>query len=230
MKAQSKTLYGIIAIFIAVLLIVSGVAALYYNQYQQEVSQNQRYVSELNAALVSYRSLGSSFNSSLRDYNKTLSLLATAVANLNTSTPAYRIASAALSSLWSSYQTLSSISGRKALAYEVIMVVDYGNGTRRWYNDSMVQPGWNGYVVTLALLSGNVQATWYPQYGEHFVTGIGGVSNTQSKFWFLLTYNKTASWQVAQVGVDEIPIFNGTIFAWTYCPANANYGPNCPLP
>jgi len=225
-----RTFYGAIIVLVAFLLVTSSVALLYYNQYQLEVSKNQHYVSELNSALASYKSLSGSFNSSLQDYNRTLSLLAVAVANLNTSTPAYRNASVALSSLWNSYLTLSSQSGRKVLAYEVRMLVDYGNGTRRWYNGSTVQPGWNGYVVTLALVNGNVQATWYPQYGEHFVTGIGGVLNTQNKFWFLLTYSKSASWQVAQVGADDIPIFNGTIFAWTYCPANASYGPACPLP
>lgn len=222
--------YGMVAVLIALLIIGSTVAAFYYGQYQQEVLQNQSHVSELNSALASYRSLVGSYNSSLADYNRTLSLLALAVANLNTSTPAYRGASVALSSLWGSYQSLANIGGRKGIVYEVSVLVDYGNGTRHWYNDTRVQPGWNGYVVTLVLLNGDVAGTWYPQYGEHFVTGVGGLSNSQTDFWFLLTYNKTASWQVAQVGADEIPIFNGTVFAWTYCPENADYGPACHLP
>lgn len=215
---------------VAALLVVSSLAGYYYYQDQQVSTQNQRYVGELNTALASYRALSSSYNASLGDYNRTLTLLAAAVANLNTSIPVYHEASADLSSLWASYQSLASISGRRALVYEVHMLVDFGNGTRSWLNDTRIQPGWNGYVVTLVLLKGNVQATWYPQYGEHFVTGLGGVSNTNTKYWFLLTYNKTASWQVAQVGADQIPIVNGTIFAWTYCPENTNYLPACPLP
>lgn len=218
--------YGIVVTLIAFLLISSFLAFTYYSEYQQGVTQNQRSVQELSTALASYRSLSGSFNSSLTDYNRTLSLLATAVANLNTSTPAYHDASVALSSLWASYEKLASGGGRRALEFGVHMLVDYGNGTRRWYNDTAAQPGWNGYVVTLVLLNGNVQATWYPQYGEHLITGLGGVSQPTTKSWFLwsLTGGK---WTSAQVGVDQLPIENGTSFAWTLCTYDANFNPNC---
>jgi type II secretory pathway pseudopilin PulG len=227
---MNRTVYGVAVVFIAVLLIVSSISAYYYYQDQQEVSENQRYVSELGAALASYRTLAGSFNSSLSDYNATLALLATAVANLNTSTPAYQSASVELASLWSAYQRLASSNGERAPVYQVDMLVDYGNGTRVWYNDSGSQPGWNAYVATLVVMNGSVQATWYPQYGEHLITGIGGVADTQTVFWFLLTYNQTASWQVAQDGADDIPMFNGTTLAWVYCAENASYGPACTLP
>ena len=227
---QNRTFYGIAVVLVAFLLIVSTLAASYYYQDQQALSQNQSYAKELDTALASYRSLSGSFNSSLGDYSVTLSLLATAVANLNTSTPAYANASAALNSLWKSYQALSASGGRRALFYQVDILVDYGNGTRRWINSTQVQPGWNGYVDTLVAFNGMVQATWYPDYGEHIITGLQGVSDTSSQDWFLLTYNRTASWQLAQVGVDEIPIVNGTAFAWLFCSANSNYLPTCPLP
>ncbi len=214
----------------AVLLVTSSVALLYYTKYQQEVTNNENYIGDLDSALNSYRSLSNSFNASLQDYNETLSLLTSAVADLNTSTPAYGDASIALATLWKDYQALDSASGRRAIVYEVNMLLDFGNGTRRWYNDTSIQPGWNGYVVTLVLLDGRVQATWYPQYGEHYVTGLGGVSDTQSDYWFLLTYNKTASWQVAQLGADDISMFNDTTIGWVYCPENSNYAPTCALP
>jgi hypothetical protein len=230
-------LSGVIVTAVAVLLITSSFALIYFNEYQQEVATDRSHVSELNSALASYKTLQGSYDVSLRDYNRTLSLLALALANMNTSSAAYKSASAALASLWSSYQTLASVGGRKAPAYQVHMLVDFGNGTRRWYNNTSIQPGWNGYIVTLVLMNGRVQATWYPPGyfgaglpGAHFVSGIGGVSSTQTKFWFILTYSKTTSWQVAQVGADEIPIFNGTVFAWTFCSVNSNYGPACPLP
>jgi hypothetical protein len=222
-------LYGIVALLTALLVVSATAAAVFYGQYKQADSDKTRYVGELDAALASYRALSDSFNASLQDYNRTLSLLADAVANLNTSTPAYRNASTALASLWSSYESLAG-SRSGVVVYEVNVLVDYGNGTRHWYNDTKIQPGWNGYVATLVAMDGNVQAAWYPQYGEHFVTGVGGVPDTQSRFWFLLTYDVTTSWQVAQSGVDQIPVFNGTVFAWAFCPENASYGPTCPLP
>lgn len=234
---QRKILYGLVTVLVAALLLVSGFAALYFYQDQQVNTQKQRYVQELDTALAGYKSLEASYNASLADYNMTLSLLVDAVSTLNTSTTAYQTASLALASLWKDYQQLAGSSGRGALVYEAHMLVDYGNGTRIWFNGTATQPGWNAYVVTLVLLNGMVEATWYPpgyfspgQPGEHFVTGIGGVSNTRTEYWWLLTYNQSTSWQVAQIGADEIPIFNGTTFAWAFCPSSANYLPACPLP
>lgn len=217
------------AVLVALLVVSSTVATVYFGQYQQVSSQNQRHMRELDAALASYAALSGSYNASLSDYNRTLSLLTSAVANLNTSLPAYRNASLALSSLWNSYQSLAARGGSDEIAYEAHMLMDYGNGTRQWYNGTRIQPGWNAYIATMVLLDGNVQATWYPQYGEHYVSGLQGVSDTTGDFWFLLTYNKTTSWQVAQVGADDVPIFNGTVFAWAYCPENADYFPVCSL-
>jgi hypothetical protein len=217
---------GVVAVLVALLIMSSSLAALYYGQYRQANTQNQNYAEELSGALASYRSLSGSFNSSLRDYNTTLSLLTIAVANLNTSTPAYQNATTALSSLWSDYQQLASVSGRRALIYSVHLLVDFGNGTRRWFNDTSVDPGWNGYVASLVLLKGNIQATWYPQYGEHFVTGIDGTSQTASKSWFFWEFGG-ASWAASQSGADEFQVNNGTSIAWTLCPYDANFNPTC---
>ena len=226
MTTQSKSAYQVIVVLVALLLIVSSVAAFYYFQDQQASSQNRSYVGELNTALVSYQSLSKSYNASLSGYNRTLSLLATAVANLNTSTPAYRNASVALGLLWDNYQRLASASGERALVYEVNLLLDFGNGTRVWYNDSAAQPGWNGYVVTLVLLKGNVQAAWYPQYGEHFVSGVDGALQTPSESWFVWEFSGGA-WTVAQTGADQVRVSNGTIMAWTLCGYDANYNPTC---
>jgi len=218
--------YGVV-VLLAALLVVSGTAAaVYYGQYQTEASQNQRYVGELSTALASYRSLSGSFNASLGDYNRTLSLLAIAVASLNTSTPAYQNASVALTTLWNSYQQLAGAGERRALVYDVRMLLDFGNGTFRWYNDSTAQPGWNGYVTSLVLLNGKVEATWYPQYGEHFVKGLDGVSQTTSLYWSVWEYGG-GRWTYLQTGADLLQIHNGTTFAWALCGYDANYNPTC---
>ena len=148
---------------VALLLISSTLALIYYSEYQQSASKNNTYAGQLGAALASYNSLARSYDASLADYYSTLNLLATAVANLNTSTPAYRNASIALSTLWGEYERLAEAGGRKALTYVVHILVDFGNGTRRWYNGTSVQPGWNGYVDSLVLLDGRNQGNWYPQ-------------------------------------------------------------------
>jgi hypothetical protein len=220
------TFYGVVVLLVALLIVSSTAALYYYGENQQTGSQSQKYVGELGSALASYRSLSAEYNVSLSDYNTTLSLLARAVASLNTSTPAYSNASLELSSLWSSYQHLAAFSGRRALAYGVRMLVDFGNGTRRWYNDTAIQPGWNAYLATLVLLRGNVQATWYPQYGEHLVTGLGGVTETLSRSWFFWDFDGGA-WSLSSSGADQLQGYNGTTIAWTMCGYDANFSPTC---
>jgi hypothetical protein len=228
------TFYGTVAVLVALSLVSSSVAVFYYYRYQEQASASGEYSSELRAALAKYDSLTSSFNSSLQDYRTSLSLLAEAVSNLNTTTPAYLNASRDLVSLWNSYRLLASVGGTRPAIYVVDLEVEYpaaGGSTNethyvRWYNGTAVEPGWNGYVVTLALLSGRVQAVWYPQYQEHFVTGIDGVNSTGSTAWFVWEY-QGAGWQAAPSGVDEIQIHNGTIMAWTLCGYDASFVPSC---
>ncbi len=218
--------YGTVAVFIALLIITSSLTLYYYGEDQQSTSQNQKYVGELSVALASYRSLSGSFNASLADYGTALNLLSSAVANLNTSTPAYRNASVALSSLWSSYQQLSSLSGKKALVYGVHLLIDFGNGTRKWHNNTSIEPGWSGYVATLVLLKGNLQATWYPQYGEHFVTAVGGVAQNSTTSWFFWD-SSGGNWTLAPSGADGQVVVNGTSIAWTLCGYDVNFNPTC---
>lgn len=227
---SKSVFYGTVVVLVALLLLSSTAAGVFYGQYQRSSSQSSTYAQELDSALASYSSLANRYNASLAEDNATVNLLAMAVANLNTSTQAYRNASVELASLWNSYQELAGLGGRSALTYEVHMLVDYGNGTRIWHNDTQVEPGWNAYVITLVLLNGSIKAAWYPQYGEHFVTGVGGTTDNASKDWFLITYSETGGWQVAQVGIDDIPVANGMVFGWVYCAETASYGPACQLP
>lgn len=146
-----------ITVLVALLVIVSSLAGVYYVQYNKAEAQNSTYVSELNQANVRYDSS---------------------------------------------------------------VLIDYGNGTRNWFNVTNVQPGTNFYVETEIIAGGQVNSTYYPQYGSHLVTAINGVGNTNSLYWLLWTYNSTALWQQASVGADQLPVTNGSIFAWSYCGAN----------
>ena len=107
------------------------------------------------------------------------------------------------------------------------VLVDFGNGTRSWYNNTQLQPGWNLYIETVVLMKGNVVAQWFPQYGSHLVSGIGGAGSTSTKYWFIWTYDKTQGWQQAQVGADQLQTQDGSVFAWTLCAVDQNFQPNC---
>jgi len=116
---------------------------------------------------------------------------------------------------------------------ETDILLDFGNGTLVWHNDTEVPTGANAYVATVLAARGEVNATLYPplapgESSEHFVTGIDGVQNTAQQSWFLWTYNSTAHWQVAQTGADLLPAISGSVFGWTYCSYNSStYVPSC---
>ena len=110
------------------------------------------------------------------------------------------------------------------------ILLDFGNGTQRWYNGTEVQPGWNVYLATLVVTRGNLNATWDPQFGEHLIEGLDGLQNTQSRSWFVWTYNSTSLWQVAQEGADELQASSGSVYAWSYCGVSPSYTPLCSAP
>ena len=110
------------------------------------------------------------------------------------------------------------------------ILLDFGNGTRQWHNGTFVQPGWNVYIATVVVTRGNMNATWYPSYGEHLVSVIDGVQNNQNESWFLWSYNSSSSWQVVQQGADQLPAYPGSVYAWSYCGIGASYTPTCSRP
>jgi hypothetical protein len=280
MPLATKTLYGIISLLIALLVITSTVAAYYYSEYNMASTNNNRVNSELESATAKYTALASNYNSELasyngsvssfeklaaiynmtsasflsisEDYNTTFSLLVNTVAQLNTSSNGYVNASKTLATLWNQYLGVVTQYRQQSSSFESILssfeaknnvslhektvpislltsniLIDFGNGTSDWFNNTSVEPQWNLYVASLVITHGNLNATYYPAYSEHFVTGIDGVQNSNTKFWFLWTYNSTSSWQVAQVGPDLLPTYNGSVYAWTYCGEDQNYNPTC---
>jgi len=222
----SKSLYGSVALAVALLVVEGTVGAYYYTQYSSQRVAGQTMAQELNDSVTRYGQLASNFNDLLSSYNRTLSLLSRAIAVLNTSQPVYQEASKQLSVLWQKYLTLKPAS---TALYKNDVLFDFGNGTRVWYNGTAIQPGWNFYVETVVLTKGSVIAQWYPQIGdgEHFIRGIQGVMNTQTKYWFLWTYTAASSWQPAQAGADQLTAFDGSIYAWTFCGATPAFEPTC---
>jgi Domain of unknown function (DUF4430) len=101
-------------------------------------------------------------------------------------------------------------------ALDAAVLLDFGNGTRQWRNSTSAQPGWNAYTLTLAVTNGRVNATYYPQYSEHFVTSIYGVSGTDSEYWTIYSLAVNGTWICSSVGVDQLPVENGSVFAWAY--------------
>jgi len=214
---NSKTFYGVAAVLLAGLIISSSLGAYYYYQFGQQSQVENHYVSDLSAASGQYSQLDAQYNSSLALYNQTFALLAGTMGAVNTSLPIYAQASSKLSALWNSYLQLKPESIHVNTAD---ILLNFGNGTSLWYNNTQVQPGWNLYTTTVVLTGGHVQATWYPSFGEHLVTSIDGVAGTAKTYWLIYNYNSSA-WQEAKVGADLLPVYNGSVYAWVYGGANS---------
>ena len=217
------TFYGAVALVFA-LIVVGGTASLFfYYQYTGERSTNEGLVSELGHANQNYSRLATNFNSLLSRYNESLSLLSRSIAVLNTSAPVYMDASKALGSLWQEYLALKP---SPTHLFHADILIEFGNGSKVWFNSTAVQPGWNAYIATVVLLNGGVDATWYPQFGEHFVTGLGGVSSQQTNSWFVWNHGN-GGWEVLPTGADQLQVYDGTVFAWTLCRYDQGFNPTC---
>jgi hypothetical protein len=97
-------------------------------------------------------------------------------------------------------------------------LINYGNGTVRWYNETNIPATWNFYQLTLHLANGNVEAQCYgPPYNEHYVTGINNVNDRSPFYWtvWIFCQNQNA-WSTSPVGVDLIRLSDGQTLAWAY--------------
>ena len=113
-------------------------------------------------------------------------------------------------------QTYAQQLRQAGVTYSSHFLIGFGNGTSLWFNDTRFQPGLNVYVATQIITNGHINSTYYPEYSSHLVTAIYDLANQGNDYWGLWSYNATSSWQMAQVGADLLPLYNGSVFAWTY--------------
>lgn len=107
----------------------------------------------------------------------------------------------------------------------VSLLFNYGNGTLEWHNNTLVPPTWNFFNVTVADANGNVGAVFFASFGSHFVYSIKGAGCPASNifcaqawgFWIL----NGICWELAPVGVDQVPVSQGATAAWFLTQASA---------
>ncbi len=104
----------------------------------------------------------------------------------------------------------------------VSTLINYGNGTSAWYNETNVPLGSNFYNLTVSIANGNVEALYYPSLNAHYIIAINGVRNDNDGIhctfcWTLWIYcQKDAAWSVSLWGADLIKLVNGDTLAWYY--------------
>ena len=114
----------------------------------------------------------------------------------------------------------------------VNVLLNYGNGTLVWYNQTLVPSTWNFFNVTELITKGNLGAVFFASFGSHFVYSINGVGCPASNifcdeawgFWIL----DGICWDLPFVGVDMIPVSQSTTVAWYLTPA-ATFGETPPI-
>jgi hypothetical protein len=92
----------------------------------------------------------------------------------------------------------------------VNIMVDFGNGTVIWYNDTRIQTGASVLDATLIAVEADYQTS---DFGS-FVTSINGKEQDSTHFWIWSVYED--EWGMGPVGADQYNLHDGDIIGWTY--------------
>jgi len=123
----------------------------------------------------------------------------------------------------------STSSGPSTTSVNVLL--NYGNGTLVWYNQTSVPSSWNFFNVTQLITNGNLGAVYFASFGSHFVYSINGIGCPASNIfcdeaWGFWTLDGIC-WSLPSVGVDLIPVSQSMTVAWYLTPA-ATFGETPP--
>ncbi len=123
-------------------------------------------------------------------------------------------------------QHASSDSPRSGCSVFVCTLINFGNSTSRWYNETNVPVEWDFYNLTVFIAQGNIQAEYYAPLNEHLVTAIDGIGNDSRSSWTLWLYcDKQNAWFFSSTGADAIKVTRGLTLAWAYEISNSHSPP-----
>ena len=95
----------------------------------------------------------------------------------------------------------------------VSILIDYGNGTREWDNETLVPIGATLFDLTKEVA--DVNYTAYP-FGV-FITAINGKGGDPDYYWLWYRWNSTnAQWDTYMVGADAFVLHHGDVASWVY--------------
>jgi len=97
----------------------------------------------------------------------------------------------------------------------VNILVDYGNGSRRWYNNTKINMGESMIKALEKIVS--VKYTEYP-FGI-FVDSINNVYNDPKNYMYWMWWrwdSEAKRWILGEISCDRYIPVNGEIFAWKY--------------
>jgi hypothetical protein len=95
----------------------------------------------------------------------------------------------------------------------ISVLLDYGNGTSEWYNNTLVSRGANILNATFSI----AQVQYYMGQWGAFVSSINGVGGDDNTFWIYNVWNSTSlSWEMGLVASNAHILREGELFAWAY--------------
>ena len=95
----------------------------------------------------------------------------------------------------------------------VNVLIDYGNGTQEWHNETRVPIGATLFDVTREIAKINYTKG---QFGV-LITAINGRGGKPGYYWLWYTWNSTsAEWEIGPVAADAFTLHHGDTVAWIY--------------
>jgi len=97
----------------------------------------------------------------------------------------------------------------------VNILIDYGNGTQKWYNNTLVPRG-KASLLQATKVVASVESITYSGMGE-FVTSINGVGGDPGRYWIWYIWNKNeGKWDWGPVACDRYVLQEGDTVMWRY--------------
>lgn len=90
------------------------------------------------------------------------------------------------------------------------LMIDYGNGTVTWYNDTRIIPGESLLSVTNKI----AQVEYTESEFGAFINSINGVEGGMESFWIWNYYE--GSWKMGLTGAEKKYLHEGDIVSWEY--------------
>ncbi len=108
--------------------------------------------------------------------------------------------------------TLASLDG---LSYEIDLIINFGNGSTSYFNQTIIPIGFDMYNATILATGGRVDATYFPEFDAHFVNSIMGLSGDAGSGWSAWAFDDiTGEWRALEIGADSFILKDGQSVAW----------------
>jgi len=126
------------------------------------------------------------------------------------------------------YQRLSQDLKQKLgeVSIGVNIAIDYGNGTRAWFNETVLPIGATVFNATVKVANPEPD----PQYGESFITAINGVRQNQNDniYWIWWIWDETQhKWTPGPIANNEYILSDGQNVIW-YLENTSSWPPPSP--